>query len=317
MKKSKMGIIITALIMIVAGSCLCIGGVMAAGGLNAAKNALIDSNIKLNHIFEFEVDEDGFDIDYELGNHETVNHLDEMREAEHHSDEIAQKAQGVNCNPAMYGTEIVKSLKLEIGAAKVEFVCDSSVSEITMQTKDNFDTYVKNGVLHIKSQNSMKEHVMRLEIPQNVVFENIEMKGNSCEIIIPYIEVKEFDIEADAGFVQIEELIADKAEFEIGAGQIVVNDGNVIECDVNVGMGNFEYHGSVTKHGDIECGMGNAELYLEAAEKDYNYEVECDAGNVTIGDSAYGGLSVKKMVNNYADAVIEIDCSVGNVVIGF
>ena len=43
MKKSTLGVIIAAVVMIVVGAGMCIGGVMAAGGFDAAVNELIGS----------------------------------------------------------------------------------------------------------------------------------------------------------------------------------------------------------------------------------------------------------------------------------
>lgn len=303
MKKSTIGVIITAGVLIVGGICLCIGGVAAAGGMEAAREALRGSGVELSRVYTIEKDEDGWDLDFERNSHDTAHPVEE--------------AQNTEANQAMYDVALVKNLDLEIGHAKVEFVVDSSITEIGVVTKDKFEIYDRNGILYVKSPNALEEHTVRLEIPENTTFTNVEIKGNSCEIIIPYIEAKEFDIEAAAGLVKIEKLNADKAEFEIGAGEIMINAGNVKECDVNVGMGKFAYHGTVTRHGDVECGMGTAELYLDAKEEDYNYEIECEAGNVTIGQNSYEGVHVEKMINNSANAMIEIDCSVGNVTIGF
>ena len=72
MKKSTIGVLIAAAVMIVAGIGLCIGGVMAAGGMEAAKDMLYGSGVDFDHVFE--LDEDGFDIDFELEHHETVHH---------------------------------------------------------------------------------------------------------------------------------------------------------------------------------------------------------------------------------------------------
>lgn len=285
MKKSTMKVIITAAVMIVAGIGLCIGGVLATGGVDAAREEILKSGIDLSHVYSFDADSN-----LKLGTEEVTG---------------------------MFGTEEVVGLDLEIGAAKVEFTNGSFDGEITVQANDHFKIYEKNRVLYVKSVNMAKDEKITIEIPQDIVLQKVEISGNSCEVKIPYIEAKEFDIEADAGLVEIDRLIADQAEFDIGAGEIVVNDGTLLGCDVNVGMGSFEYYGSIKRRGDVECGMGNAELQLDGSEEDYNYAIECSAGNVTIGNDNYSGLAVEKVVNNNADAAIEIECSVGNVTIGF
>ena len=297
MKKKTLGVVITAVVLIVAGTSLCIGGVAAAGGVDAAKDAIFRSGIDFSHIYTIEKDEDGWDIDFDGREHERKSYL--------------------NNKQSLTGIDDVIGLELEVGAAEVEFVTDSAATEITVQASDNFNVYVKNKVLHVNSKSIAKNENVKIEIPQDTVFENVEIQGNACEIVIPYIEARQFDVETDAGSVVIDELISEQAEFDVDAGEIVVNNGSIVNCEVNVGVGNFEYCGNITKYGDVEVGMGNAEFYLDANENDYNYEIECGAGNVTVGDSDYSGLSVKKMINNNADAVVEVDCGVGNVTIEF
>ena len=281
MKKSTLGVIITAVVMIVVGIGMCIGGVMAAGGFDAAVNELIGSGIDLERFY----------------------HLEE---------EVM-----VGESQAVYGANDVNSLELNLGAANVKIIESDQTDEISVKTEGNFKVFVKNKILYVRTENDLEEHTMILEIPKNIVFEKVDISGNSCSLEIQYLEVKEVDVEADAGMIDIEELVAGDAEFEIGAGEIVINRGDVQRCDASVGMGNFKYTGNVAKYGDVECGLGNAEFYLDGKETDYNYEIDCSAGSVTIGNEIYGGVATEKMINHQADATIEIDCSMGNVVVTF
>lgn len=67
MKKRKFGIIIVALILIVVGFGLFVGGMVAAGGLEATKAALFHHEDILGKEFHFDISEDGvdFDIDFD------------------------------------------------------------------------------------------------------------------------------------------------------------------------------------------------------------------------------------------------------------
>ena len=134
-------------------------------------------------------------------------------------------------------------------------------------------------MLHIETNNDRDETAIVVEIPHNAEFRNVE--------------------------------------FEIGAGEIIVEHMSAQKCEASVGLGTFEYHGSILKHGDIECGMGNVELYLEGNEEEYNYEVECGVGNVNIGNTSIGGVATEKSINNHADRLLEIECGMGNVTIDF
>lgn len=289
MKKLVKWFMIAAVLMVVIGMGLFIGGIMSVGGVAAAQAALGG--------YQFYIDEDGLNIGLENGKYDFTHH-------------------GAGTETT-FDTKEVRSLDMEIGAAQVEIVANDSAKEISIDTDGRYDIYVKDCVLHVEAKRNLDDHRMRLEIPANAVFESVEISAGACELNIQYIETKEFDVEVGAGQVKIEDLTADEAEFEIGAGEAIVDYGNVQKCNVNVGMGNFEYNGVISKHGDIKCGMGNAELYLKGSEEDYNYEIDCAAGNVTIGDESFGGLGANQIINHHADADMDIECSMGNVTVGF
>lgn len=295
MKKIIKGFVITAVVMIVVGIGLFIGGIVSAGGISAARSALDG--------YEFYFDDEGIHFNYGR-DHETGT-------------TASEKQQYLSGEAVTFGTEDVRSLDLEIGAAQVEIVENFSAKDISVQTDGRYDIYVKNGVLHMESKKDMDDHTMRLEIPSNAVFESVEISVGACQMNIQRIETKKFDVEVGAGQVVIEDLMADDAQFEIGAGEIIVDYANVQECIVDVGMGNFEYNGKIARYGDIECGMGNAEIYLDGYMEDYNYEIECAAGNVEIDDESFSGLAAERVINNDADAVMNIECSMGNVTVGF
>ena len=69
MKKRKFGIIIAALVLIVAGLGLFIGGIVAAGGVEATKEALFRHDNFLEKEFHLDINEDGMDFDIDFDRH--------------------------------------------------------------------------------------------------------------------------------------------------------------------------------------------------------------------------------------------------------
>lgn len=301
MKKLIKGLIITSVVLIVIGIGLFIGGIAAAGGVVAARDAIIGKGI--NHIYEFEVDEDGFDFDFEIGNQSNVN-----------SDiTMGSENQYADMKQTTFPMEDVKSLNLEIEEAEVEIGGITTDQNFSIRTDGNYEMYIKNSVLHIKSKGNRDVHKMLIEIPGEFVFENVEISVGASVLNIHNLETREFDLEVGAGRAEIGQLVADKAEFEVGAGEIIVTYGNVYECEANVGMGNLEYTGMILRHGDVECNMGNAEFTLERDVEDYNFEIECGAGNVDIGDESFSGLGSEKYINHQVQEQFDIECNMGNV----
>lgn len=279
MKKLVKAFLIGAIVMIVLGIGLCAGGVMAAGGFKPAMDSFIRSQ----------------------GTENSVGTT---------ASEVFSDAGEIT-----FGQEDVKSLKIDVGAAEAEITENDSAKEFCIRTDGNYEIYVRNGILHIEAKKNLDDHKLLLEIPGDFVFEDVEISAGACEIDIHQIESKEFDVEVGAGQVKIGNLVADKAEFEIGAGEILVGYGNVSECDVNVGMGNFEYTGMVLNHGDVECSMGNVEFHLEKGVEEYNFEIECGAGSVDIGNQSFSGLGTEKFINNQVQEQFNIECSMGSVTV--
>lgn len=179
----------------------------------------------------------------------------------------------------MFHAENVRSIDLEIEAAEVEIVQDSQTEEISVRAEKKCNIYLKNGVLNIETDKLKKNNKLIVEIPSDQDFDSVE-------------------ISVGAGRIEVEQLKTIGLEMEVGAGEIIINDCAVKDCDISVGM-------------------GNAEIYLDDDAEDYNYEIECGAGNVQIGNESFGGLATERSINNHADASIDIECGMGNVTIGF
>ena len=254
MKKSKIGIVIIAIVLITVGLGLFIGGVISVGGMTAAKDVLEKQGVYFDN---------GFQIDIHRGKSFDDN----------------EKVKIFDRESKTFSTENVRKLDLEAGGAEIEFVQEDSAKEISVHTDGKYDIDVKKDVLYIKTKNEMENHKLVLKIPSDFQFDNIE-------------------IEAGASAVKIESLNTKLLDVEIGAGEIVINQLYVQKCELSVGM-------------------GNAQIRLAGNQEDYNYEIECGAGNVEIGDESFGGLASERSINNHANALIEIECGMGNVTIEF
>lgn len=301
MKKWIKGLIIAAVIMIGLGICICIVSVGVFGvrvPMGIFQHRWQNQSVtgKQLYLDDDYNDSDDFDDYYD-------------------SNEIYSDM--INKN---FRSDDVKSLDMEIGAAQVEISEEDSLEEITVNTDGGkFAVDLKSGVLNIKSDPKLMANNMNtvyVKIPKDFKFDEVDISAGASVVKIPRILARSLDVEIGAGEVNIEEFSAEEADFEIGAGKITVSDGSVGNCSADVGMGEFQYDGTISMKCDIECGMGNTVLNLEGNEEDYNYEIECSAGNVTIGEQDYSQVS-EKFIDHHAKANMDIECSRGNVVITF
>lgn len=104
-----------------------------------------------------------------------------------------------------------------------------------------------------------------------------------------------------------------------GSIQVILpRDMALNEVDLEVAAGIAELDMLDMKKLSVDVGAGQFKADLPGTENDYNYEIECGAGHVEIGESSYGGLVTERKVRNPgANKKVEIDCGVGEVLIDF
>lgn len=267
MNKSTIRVVIAALVIVTIGIGLFIGGILAAGGVSAAKEVLGNNGIG------WRFDEAGFG--FQIGNEKKTNSYTRFSKYD------------------------VDNLVIDAGTANILISEKFSQEDIGVYVKEgNFDVKLEDETLYIESNAKVKENQLELYLPADFFFEEV-------------------GISVGASTMEIEGLTAEVFHAEIGAGEIIMNDGNIKECSVDVGMGNFEYEGLITGNCDFDCGMGNIELQLEGEKENFNYEIDCAAGNVTVGNESFGGIASDREIDYGADAAMDIDCGMGNVTIDF
>lgn len=156
-------------------------------------------------------------------------------------------------------------------------------------------------------------------------------------ISIPEKEYKKLIVNMEAGEMTIENMTAEKAEIEVGAGQLYLNYLNVADTckmkveaghlqvdslyaknlEVNCEVGSIEsYETNVTK-GNLTCEMGSITMYMKDSESNYNYTVKSEMGSVTVGGDSYTGLQKKRSVDNGADRNLDMNCEMGSIELYF
>lgn len=113
------------------------------------------------------------------------------------------------------------------------------------------------------------------------------------------------------------EMTFKELEADIDMGRVRIEDINAKSAALSCNMGEILYSGQVEKKGEFECSMGNIEATLTGNEKDYNYNIECAMGSVTIGSEKISGLGGSKKIDNGASKNLELDCGMGSIGISF
>lgn len=137
--------------------------------------------------------------------------------------------------------------------------------------------------------------------PRNVEFDEIDISVEGGETVIEVpLTAREIDVEIGAGSLRGRELItARKSSWHVGAGEIIVDSiaGNKL---------------------DFECGAGVIDANVKGSEKDYNYDLECAVGEVSLGSTTIAGIGQREVKNTSSDKYkIDAECGMGTINVDF
>ncbi|MBR5248944.1 MAG: DUF4097 family beta strand repeat protein [Lachnospiraceae bacterium] len=259
--------------------------VKITGGKNLLESIKEGGDALLDGVLERYESLEGFDI-----NDATIFDKDEMIE----SGNIERTFEQINASV----------LHVEIGGCALEILnSEDGSARVVAENVGKFQAYQKGDEFRIASTRKAKENAedsrITLYLPA----------GYSWQAI---------DLEVGAGQILTEGLKAGELDISVGAGEIRLRGMEVSSLGVKVGAGNFVAQGNVTGSIEAECAMGNLELQLAGSRTDYNYELECVAGNIKIGEEQYGGGVVKEQnINNGAGRRMDLECSMGNITVTF
>lgn len=224
------------------------------------------------------------------------------------------------------GKEIA-GLNIKVGGCELKVVeSDDDNFYVEANGVGKIQGYVEDGVLNIISRskqpekinlNRLGEYSITLYVPEGCCFEKANIELGAGELLFDGLHAKKADISLGAGKMLMQSLVSDELKMEVGAGEIDTNKMVVGSLIANVGMGNLEINGEVTKSMKLSCAMGNITANLLGNEEDFNYEIECSMGNIELNDTEYAGLAQSKKIDNDADKDMKLECAMGNIEVNF
>lgn len=109
----------------------------------------------------------------------------------------------------------------------------------------------------------------------------------------------------------------EKCSVDVGAGEIDLRRVETPKLTLNANVGEIDVAALTADDIVVDCGIGAIDATVCGREQDYNYDISCSVGEITIGEDTYAGLGSRKKINNSADKKMVIDCNVGEVDISF
>lgn len=219
----------------------------------------------------------------------------------------------------------VNDLEIDIGGAAL-YVRESKDGTFGFHAdgKGKYKCYESGGVLYVEgAENHLMinniDNVERLylDIPKGMTFGAVTVSVGAGLVEMTAIDADEIELMIGAGKIDVDGITGRSLRVETGAGQASIKGVEVEELDVEVGLGDSYVQGSVTEEIDIECGMGRSQLVLTDEEEDFNYDISCAAGSVSIGGRSYSALADDTYIDNEASRECSMECAMGTIEIEF
>lgn len=281
-------------ILAVVGIALCAVG-LATGARFYEMRYWLDR--KFDDVYDYDDYDDAYDDYDDYGNQHTEDLGNGKLENEMHFqevDEIDIEAEGIE-------------VQLSVG----------DVSDFVVYT-DEIDETLKEE-LRIKAEGRCLEIEMNEKNILNHLLNDIsEADGQILKIIIPANhELREASFSVEQGRLVVDEIRADELSVDIGMGEVSIEQFFAKEADFSCGAGNAQFTGKCTGDVDIECGTGSVIYHVQDKELDYNYELSCGVGSISIDDQVFSGVAKEHRINNNSLRNIDIECGVGSVELYF
>ena len=219
----------------------------------------------------------------------------------------------------------IAELNLEIGGSMVEIKkSDDENIYIEGESVGKMQAYVEEGVLYVKSVRpanlleEIKNSTITLYLPrENSTLEVLKVSLGAGQLKLANLGVQNMEASVGAGQLLMKEMALGNLEVSLGAGELRTEDITVRNLVASISAGNMYFYGGIYESAEISCSMGNVSMELEGEPEDFNYQLNCAAGNMEIDGESYAGAAVERYIDNGAAKLLDIDCSMGNVEVDF
>ncbi len=220
----------------------------------------------------------------------------------------------------------VKELDIELGGSTFDVaVSEDDAFYMEYQGTGKSQAYVEDNELHIVAMNNTEFSItindtksgLILYVPAEAILEEISIDLGAGQMKLDGLKAKEMQMDIGAGQILADGLQADDISFAVGAGEIALTNAQLKQVKVEVGAGNCEIQGTILGDVDVECAMGNVSFALAGKQNEFNYEIQCVSGNITIGEDEYSGLVQEQSLSNNASKTMDLECAMGNLEVNF
>lgn len=232
------------------------------------------------------------------------------------------------CKDAFFADD-VKRLALRIATATVRTE-ETAGGEIRVEARnleeDRYTCELRSGKLVVAYKTDGIVNLPRfggdqaeivLYLPAGLSLEDVVLEIGAGSMVLDTVPFScaSMDVEIGAGKWKAAHVsVAGRLNVEIGAGKAKMKDVTAGSLNIDCGVGSSVYKGRVNGDINADCGVGSCRFQLANKESDFNYDVSCAMGSVTInGNRLRSFASRKTCKNDSALGTAVFECGLGSI----
>lgn len=343
MKKFMKFCLITSLVLVLLGLVVT-AGAAAAGGLDLVREVLHSGAAIFHHRTPAYLVEDFGDWAEDWDDSEGTGELQGVQYAGEWDERTASGAQigaGASMDMtdglhteigdgglAVFAGEGLAGLQIDLIGGRLSIrKGEGSDLKVTMKTGrrtvvDRIECFLdgENAVLRdyrAPRLSAYNDRVVYVDIPEGMRLENVRISLGGGEVTAEELNADYIKLQADAGSIKVKQLLAERLDYSINAGEGLIQSGEIGTGHMSVDAGRIRYKGSVASGLSGDCAMGELAIRLAGGEEDYDYNLSSSAGQIRLGGATSTGLGVERKINNGTGKMISLNCDMGSIEIDF
>lgn len=154
---------------------------------------------------------------------------------------------------------------------------------------------ITNGLLSLSNQSAFAGWLgvtnlrcnVTLTVPEGTVLEQIDIQTDVGDLFFEKITAQNCELEADVGDVDLNDCTIDNLTVTADVGDIDIDDSTLATLEVNADTGNFSLQNGTFTNLEAETDVGAIAIDSSRDLSDYELELECELGELSINGEAY------------------------------
>lgn len=153
-----------------------------------------------------------------------------------------------------------------------------------------------------------------ITIPADETLDKISVNTGASSVFIENLSTCRLNFDLGAGNVNIQNInVTENAEIDCGIGELKIEQGKLNNLELSHGVGKADVNSVITGSSDIDAGVGELKLHIPSDKSLYTVKAESGIGAVVID----GERAENEITFGSGDNLLKVEGGIGNVKISF